>query len=153
MRASVPLQVTHEKAKKETYKPIFHCEAKYLASWVGVGNATDARMLRWRYQHVGIFWRYLTPNLKFALSPTPTPDASQWNIGGGGPSGVGAGVGHVHFIFFVFISFAFGGQRKPSIQWNMGYRLPSFCKALKRRPKIKHPGLIHLHVNQDKVRK
>ena len=34
----------------------------------------DAR----RYQHVGIFWRYLT--LKFAFSLTPSPDASQWNI-------------------------------------------------------------------------
>ena len=46
---------------------------------LALGNATDARILRWRYQHVGIFWRYLT--LKFAFSPTPTPDASQWNIG------------------------------------------------------------------------
>ena len=33
-------------------------------------------------------------------------------------------VGHVHFIFFVQISFAFGGQCKASIQWNMGF---SFC--------------------------
>ena len=44
---------------------------------------------------------YPTQNLKVAFYPTPTPDASQWNIGGVGPSGVGAGVGHVHFIFFV----------------------------------------------------
>ena len=56
----------------------------------------------------------------FAFYPTPTPDASQWNIGGVGPSGVGAGVGHVHFMFFVLISFAFCSQRKPSFQWNMG---------------------------------
>ena len=76
--------------------------------WLALGNAPDARILRWRYQHVGIFWGYLTlkfaspptSNLKFALPPMPTPDASQWNIGGVGPSGVGAGVGHVHFIFF-----------------------------------------------------
>ena len=54
-----------------------------------LGNAPDARFLRWRYQHVGIFWRYLTlkfafspkPNLEFAFSPTPTPDTSQWSIG------------------------------------------------------------------------
>ena len=46
---------------------------------LALGNAPDGRILRWRYQHVGIFWRYLT--LKFAFSPTPTPDASQWNIG------------------------------------------------------------------------
>ena len=25
-----------------------------------------------------------TPNLEFALAPTPTPDVSQWNIGGVG---------------------------------------------------------------------
>ena len=25
--------------------------------------------------------RFPTPNLKFALAPTPNPDASQWNIG------------------------------------------------------------------------
>ena len=60
--------------------------------------------------------------LKFALPPTPTPDSSQRNIGGVGPSGVGAGVGHVHFMFFVLISFAFCSQRKPSFQWNMGFR-------------------------------
>ena len=52
------------------------------------------------YQHVGIsgvgcLWRYPTPNLKFALPPTPTPDASQWNIGGIGSSGVG----HVYFMY------------------------------------------------------
>ena len=45
---------------------------------LALGNAPDARILRWRYQHFGIFWRYLT--LKFAFSPMPTPDASQWNI-------------------------------------------------------------------------
>ena len=44
-----------------------------------MGNAPNDRILRWRCQHVGIFWRYLT--LRFAFSPTPTPDASQWNIG------------------------------------------------------------------------
>ena len=38
-------------------------------------------------------WHYLT--LKFALAPTPTPDASQWNIGGVGSSGVG----HVYFMY------------------------------------------------------
>ena len=55
--------------------------------------------------NVGIFWRYLTlkfvlalmQNLKIALAPTPTPDASRWNIGGVGSSGVG----HVYFMLFV----------------------------------------------------
>ena len=62
--------------------------------------------------------------------PTPTPDASQWNIGGVGPFGVGAGVGHVHFMFFALISFAFCSQREPSFQWNMG---------LSSQPVVAHP--------------
>ena len=55
------------------------------------------------YQHVGIFCVegrtffafYPTRNLKVAFYPTPTPDASQWNIGGVGSSGVG----HVYFMY------------------------------------------------------
>ena len=35
-------------------KPIFYQNAKYLASGAGVGQGPDARLLRWRYQHVGI---------------------------------------------------------------------------------------------------
>ena len=70
---------------------------------LALGNAPDARILHWRYQHVGIFWRYLTlkfalaptQNLKFAIAPTPNPDASQWNIGGIGSSGIG----HVYFMY------------------------------------------------------
>ena len=71
---------------------------------LALANAPDARILCWRYQHVGIFWRYLTlkfalaptQNLKFALAPKPTPDdASQWNILGVGSSGVG----HVYFMY------------------------------------------------------
>ena len=66
-----------------TFKPIFHSDAKYLA--LALGNAPDARILRWRYQHVGLFWRYLTlkfalaptQNLKFALALMPSLDGSQ----------------------------------------------------------------------------
>ena len=43
----------------------------------------------------------LTPNLKFALPPKPTPDASQWNIGGVGSQMQISCVGHLHFIFCV----------------------------------------------------
>ena len=106
-------------------KPIFHCDAKFWRRGLALGKRPDARLLRWGYQHVGIFWRYPrrqfpTPILTFALLPTPTPDASQWNIGGVGASGVGAGVGHVHFMLFMSISFASGTQRKPYFWWNMG---------------------------------
>ena len=71
-------------------KPIFHCDAKYLASGVGVGQCP-------RRQNFALeipTWYILalpnakisppTQNLTFALSPTPTPDAGQWNIGGVG---------------------------------------------------------------------
>ena len=92
----------------EDVKPIFHCDTKYLRRGLALGNAPNTRILCWRYQHDGIFWRYLTlkfvspltPNLKFALPQMPTPDANQGNNGGVGPSRVGAGIGHVHFIFF-----------------------------------------------------
>ena len=36
---------------------------------------------------------YPTRNLKVALPPTPTPDASQWNIGGVGPLALGLALG------------------------------------------------------------
>ena len=79
----------------EGVKPIFHQNAKYLASGLALGNAPDARILRWGYQHVGTRRQTPTPNLKFA----PNPDASQWNIGGVGSSGVG----HVYFMYISWI--------------------------------------------------
>ena len=98
-------------------KPIFHQNAKYLASGA---ELPDARFLRYPTQNIPTCWYIL------ALPPTPTPDASQWNIGGVGLSGVGAGVGHVHFMLFMSISFASGTQRKPVFWWNMGLKLPVF---------------------------
>ena len=96
---------------------------------LALGNAPDARILLWRYQHVGIleptrtfkFASPLTPNLKFAFYPTRNPNASQWNIGCVGHQTQNFCVGHVHFMFFVQISFVFGAQRKPHFQWNMGF--------------------------------
>ena len=46
---------------------------------LALGNAPNASILRWGYQHVGILEP--TQTLKFALPPTPNPSASQWNIG------------------------------------------------------------------------
>ena len=71
----------------ETVKPIFHCDAKYLASGVGVGQCPRRQNFA---LGIPICW-YLGANANLAY---------QWNIGGVGPSGVGAGVGHVHFMFF-----------------------------------------------------
>ena len=105
------------KTKKTLYlhcilhvKPIFHQNAKYLAS--GVGVAPDARILRYPTQkHVSIFCvKPPTPNLNL-------PNPSQWNIGCVGCLALGLCIWHVHFIFFVLISFA----SDPVFQWNMGF--------------------------------
>ena len=85
-------------------KPIFHQNAKYLASGVGVGqctrrqnfalpNAKYTNMLVYFALADANFLRYPTPTLKFALAPTPTSDASQWNIGGIGPLALGLALG------------------------------------------------------------
>ena len=46
-------------------RPIFHCDAKYLALGVGIGQCppTPEFCVGDTNMHVGIFWRYLT--LKF----------------------------------------------------------------------------------------
>ena len=137
---------------------------------LALGNAPDARILRWGYQHVGILEP--TQTLKLALPPTPTPNASQWNIGGVGSSGVG----HVYFMYIscclctIFrIGYAKISRRKPSFQWNMGlivfmsvlilslkkYRLPPKRGLSPCLPPLSHPyfklnlpikivGLVHL---------
>ena len=50
-----------------------------LRRGLALGNAPNASILHWGYQHVGILEP--TQTLKFALPPTPNPNASQWNIG------------------------------------------------------------------------
>ena len=96
-------------------KPIFHCEAKYLASGVGVGQCPRSQNFA---LEIPTCWYILAlPNAKICVPPTPNlkfglglfaPNASQWNIVCVGFPGVGSRVGHVHFIFFVSISFALG---------------------------------------------
>ena len=81
------------------------------------------------------------PNLKFALSPTRNPNPSQWNIGCVGYQTQNLLVGNVHLKFFVVISFAFGGQRKPSFQWN-NYGL-CFIVTLQIAADIQHSEYCH----------
>ena len=99
---------------KGSLKPIFHCDAKLLASGVTP-----------KYTNMVYFG--VTPDAKpkIWVTPMPTPDASQWNIGGVGSSGVG----HVYFMYIsccLCIIFRVGSarisRRKPSFQWNMGFR-------------------------------
>ena len=117
-----------------TLKPIFHCDAKYLALGVGVGQCPQ-------HQNVALgiptCWYlgananpfcvlpdafYPTRNLKFAFYLTRNLNASQWDIDWVKSLALGLCVGHVHFIFFVLISFALGSRRKCSFQWNMGLK-------------------------------
>ena len=81
------------------YKPIFHCDAKYLASGVGVGQCTRRQNFA---LEIPTCWYILAlPNAKICVSPDAklkicvSTDASQWNIGGVGSSGVG----HVYFMY------------------------------------------------------
>ena len=87
--------------------------------------------------------------LKFALAPTATPDASQWNIGGVGSSGVG----HVYFMYIscclciIFrVGYAKISSRKGSFQWNMGFTFQSEVNmALSLKPKYR--ALFLTYVN------
>ena len=77
-------------------KPIFHQNAKYLASGT-----------------------FASPNARNSTSASPdaTIPTCWYLLHQVTPISC---VGHVHFIFFVYISFALGGQRKPHFQWNIG---------------------------------
>ena len=56
-----------------------------------------------------------------------------------------AGVGDVHFMLFVLISFALGSQRKPSLQWNMGFSFVCLGEVASagERPITTRPGYLH----------
>ena len=109
-------------------KPIFHCDAKYLALGVGIGQCPQRQNFALgipKCWYLGANANpfcvlpdafYPTRNLKCAFYPTRNPNASQWNIGCVGSLALGLCVGHVHFIFFVLISIALDSQRKRSFQ-------------------------------------
>ena len=87
-------------------KPIFHQNAKYLASGVGVGQCTRRQnfaLPNAKYTNMLVYFAlcWYLKMLKFAFPPTQHPNASQWNIGCVGSLALGPCVGHVHFIFFV----------------------------------------------------
>ena len=70
-------------AMHQRVEPIFHCDAKPLASGPGVGLHPQRHTFA-----LGIptCWylkmrKHPTPNLKFLFYPTRNPIASQWNIG------------------------------------------------------------------------
>ena len=82
-------------------KPIFHCDAKYLALGVGVGQCPRRQNF---VLEIPTCWYILVlPNAKICVTPKAKPkicvipDANQWNIGGVGSQTQTSG--HVHFIF------------------------------------------------------
>ena len=101
--------------EKDHVKPIFHCDAKPFTLGTGVGLDPQ------RHTFASMLVSFALGDANFSRHPMQNPNASQWNIGCIGFQTENFLIGHVHFMFFVLISFAFGGQRKPSIQWNMGF--------------------------------
>ena len=122
-------------ALNKSIKPIFHCNAKLLASGLRVKLG---EISHWVSPQLPTCW-YLksfmestptlkfalppTPTLKFALPPTPTPNASRWNIGGIGSPKQNSCVGHVDFMLFVSISFVLVSQLELSFQLHMSLRV------------------------------
>ena len=108
-----------------------------------LGNAPDARILCWEYQHVGIleptrtlsvfyptrFTRRILPDAKpkICVLPDAKPKCKLVEYRLRWVPGVGSLCWHVHFIFFVLISFALGSRRKRSFQWNMGFKAWYYC--------------------------
>ena len=88
----------------------------------------------------------VSKNAKDLCHPTQNPNASQWNIGCVGFQTPNFRVGHVLFMFFVLISFAFGRQRKPSIQWNMGLKV--IRKGKNENSKYNKNLLIEVYLKQ-----
>ena len=82
--------------------PIFHCDAKYLASWVGVGHCTRRQnfaLPNAKYSNMLVY--FALDDAYFSRHPTQNPNASQSNIGCVGSQTQISCVGHVHFFLFL----------------------------------------------------
>ena len=55
----------------------------------------------------------VSATLKFALAPTPTPDASQWNISGVGPLALGLALGMYISCFLCWFPLRFVANANP----------------------------------------
>ena len=112
-------------------KPIFHCDTKFLALGVGVGQYPRCQNFAlgiptcW---YLGananpLIWVLPDTKPKICVLPDAKPKRKPVEYRLRWVPTQNSGVGHVHFMFFVLISFALGSQRKPSFQWNMGFTL------------------------------
>ena len=94
------------------FKPIFHQNAKYLASGVGVGQCTQRQIFALpnaKYTNMLVYFGVAPDaNPKICVTPDANPRRQSVEYRWHWASGVGAGVGHVHFMLFLSISFASG---------------------------------------------
>ena len=134
-------------------KPIFHCDAKPFTLGPGVGldhqrHNFALEIPKCRYpKNAKVcvipnanFKICLTPNAKhqcesveYRLRWVPNATFLRWPC-------------TFIFMFFVLISFTFGSQRKPRIQWNMGfkdwaYRWPIYVRDVGRKWTLSLLGL------------
>ena len=111
----------------KSFKPLFHCDAKPFALGTFASpNAKDSTFALPNTKNTNMLVSLALGDANFVRHLTQIPNASQWNIGCVGCQMQNLHVGHVHFMLFVSISFVLGSQRKPSIQWNMGFRVSFF---------------------------
>ena len=111
------------------FKPIFHCNTKYLASGVGVGQCP--RCQNYALEIPTCWYILALPNAKICVTPDTkpkicvTPDANprrqsveyRWRWVPNAKFLRWACTFHVHFMLFMSISCASGTQRKLVFQW------------------------------------
>ena len=86
----------------KSLKPIFHQNAKYLASGVGVGQCTRRQnfaLPNAKYTNMLVY--FALADAHFLLYPTPTPRRQSVEYRWRWVPTQNSGVGHVHFFFFV----------------------------------------------------
>ena len=87
-------------------KPIIHCDAKYLASGVGVGQCPRRQNFA---LEIPTCWYILAlPNAKICVIPDAKPQHQPVEYSLHWVLAIGFRVGHLHFIFCVSISFVLG---------------------------------------------
>ena len=90
---------SHIEGGTKTLKPIFHQNAKYLASGAGIGHCPQR-------QHFALgiptCWYILAlPNVKICVFPDANPQRQSVEYRLRWVPTQNTGVGHVHFMFFV----------------------------------------------------
>ena len=84
-------------SKLTTFKPIFHCDAKYLASGVGVGQCPRRQNFA---LEIPTCWYILAlPNAKICVFPDANPRRQSVEYRFRWVPTQNAGIGHVHFMF------------------------------------------------------